>query len=115
MELKGSVGSKPIPLAAPSPFRTGYELFATRWRLIETGKVVIGKFMTTVTEIEAAIEKLSSEEQREIAGWLNSRLIAETPAIHAALDEGIRSLGENGGREYTREQLDQKVRQWAGA
>ena len=71
--------------------------------------------VSTVTEIEAAIEKLSSEEQSEIADWLNSRLIAETPAMLAALDEGIRSLEEKGGREYTREQLDQKVRQWAGA
>ncbi len=75
----------------------------------------MAEIVSTVTEIEAAIEKLSSEEQTEIAGWLNSRLIAETPAMLAALDEGIRSLEEKGGREYTREQLDQKVRQWAGA
>ena len=48
--------------------------------------------MSTVTEIEAAIEKLSPEEQSQIAEWLNSRLIVETPAMLAALDEGIRSL-----------------------
>lgn len=43
-------------------------------------------------EIEAAIEKLSLTEQRELADWLNARLIEETPAMLAALDEGIRSL-----------------------
>ena len=77
------------------------------------GAIVVG--MSTVTEIEAAIEKLSLQEQGEIAGWLNSRLIAETPAMLAALDEGIRSLEEKGAREVTREQLEQRVRQWAGA
>ncbi|WP_221031009.1 hypothetical protein [Actomonas aquatica] len=71
--------------------------------------------MSTVTEIEAAIEKLSVEDQGKIADWLNSRLISETPAMLAALDEGIRSLEKEGAREYTREQLEQKVRQWAGA
>ena len=48
--------------------------------------------MSTVAEIEAAIEKLSVSEQREVADWLNSRLIEETPAMLAALDEGIDSL-----------------------
>lgn len=48
--------------------------------------------MSTVMEIEAAIEKLSLTEQRELADWLNARLIEETPAMLAALDEGIRSL-----------------------
>jgi len=71
--------------------------------------------MSTVTEIEAAIEKLSPVEQSEIAGWIYSRLIEETPAMLAALDEGIRSLEQNGSREYNREELEQKVRQWAGA
>lgn len=30
--------------------------------------------MSTVAEIEAAIEKLSPEEQRELAAWFDSRL-----------------------------------------
>ncbi|MBT5900696.1 MAG: hypothetical protein HOH58_01140 [Opitutaceae bacterium] len=64
--------------------------------------------MSTLIEIETAIEKLSPEEQSEIAGWLNSRLIAETPAMLAALDEGIRSL-ENEPTvplEHVREKID---------
>ena len=48
--------------------------------------------MSTVTEIEAAIERLTPTEQREVADWLNSRLIEETPAMINALDEGIYSL-----------------------
>jgi putative addiction module component (TIGR02574 family) len=30
--------------------------------------------MSTVTEIEAALEKLPPEEQREVAAWLDTRL-----------------------------------------
>jgi hypothetical protein len=49
--------------------------------------------MSTVTEIEAAIERLSPQQLRELADWLTNRLITgETPAMLAALDAGIRSL-----------------------
>ena len=71
--------------------------------------------MRTVTEIEAAIEKLPAAEQRELARWLEERLLQEeSPEMLAALDEGIRSSKERGVREYTREELEQKVRRWAG-
>ncbi len=71
--------------------------------------------MSTVAEIESAIEKLPAAEQRELARWLEERLLQEeSPEMLAALDEGIRSLEEKGAREYTRGELEQKVRQWAG-
>jgi hypothetical protein len=71
--------------------------------------------MSNVTEIEAAIEKLSAAEQRELARWLGDRLLQEeSPEMLAALDEGIRSLEEKGAREYTRLELEQKVRRWSG-
>ena len=71
--------------------------------------------MSTVAEIESAIEKLSAVEQRELARWLEERFLQEeSPEMLAALDEGIRSLEQNGVREYTRSELEQKVRQWAG-
>jgi hypothetical protein len=71
--------------------------------------------MSTVTEIEAAIERLPVAEQRELALWLGDRLLQEeSPEMLAALDEGIRSLEEKGAREYTRTELEQKVRRWAG-
>jgi hypothetical protein len=71
--------------------------------------------MSTVAEIEAAIEKLPAAEQRELARWLEERLLQdESPEMLAALDEGIRSLEEKGAREFTRAELEQKVRRWAG-
>ena len=48
--------------------------------------------MSTVAEIETAIDKLSPAEQRELADRLNARLFEETPEMLAALDAGIRSL-----------------------
>jgi hypothetical protein len=32
----------------------------------------------------------------------------------AALDEGIRSAEQKGVREFTRAELEQKIRRWAG-
>jgi hypothetical protein len=53
--------------------------------------------MSTVAEIEAAIEKLPAVEQRELARWLGERLLQEeSPEMLATLDEGIRSFEEKG-------------------
>jgi hypothetical protein len=72
--------------------------------------------MSTVAEIESAIAKLPAAEQRELARWLEERLLQEeSPEMLAALDEGIHSLEKNGAREYTRGELEQKVRRWTGA
>lgn len=71
--------------------------------------------MSTVTEIEGAIAKLSPAEQREIVLWLEDRLVAEeSPEMLAALDVGIRSLAQNGARPVSRAEFEQKIRQWAG-
>lgn len=71
--------------------------------------------MSTVAEIEAAIVKLPVAEQRELARWLEERLLQEeSPEMLMALDEGIRSLEEKGVREYSRGELENKVRQWTG-
>lgn len=73
------------------------------------------QFMSTVTEIEGAIAKLTLAEQREIALWLEDHLLAgESPEMLAAMDVGIRSLEQNGARPTSRPELAQKVRQWAG-
>lgn len=72
--------------------------------------------MSTVTEIESAIEKLSPAEQRELERWVDERRLSqESPALLEAIDEGIRSLEEHGARVYTRAELEGKVRAWAGA
>ncbi len=66
--------------------------------------------MSTVAEIEIAIERLSPAEQRELADWLNSRLIEEIPEMLAALDEGIRSLETEPGVPL--EEVRGKIRAW---
>ncbi|MEO7413511.1 MAG: hypothetical protein ABIZ81_09145 [Opitutaceae bacterium] len=72
--------------------------------------------MSTVSEIEAALEKLRPAQQREIADWLGERLLnEESPEMLAALAAGIRSLEKGGTREFTRAELEQKVKKWAGA
>ena len=53
--------------------------------------------MSSVTEIETAIQKLSVAEQRIIALHLGTRLVdQETPAASAVADEGIRFLPQDG-------------------
>ncbi len=66
--------------------------------------------MSTVTEIEAALEKLPEDAQREVAAWLEVRLWPETPAMLAAIDEAERSLVEEGGVPL--DEARRNLRQW---
>lgn len=66
--------------------------------------------MSTVTEIETAIEKLSPQEQRKVAAWLEEKLWPETPAMLAAIDEAECSLAEEGGVSV--EEVRKNLRQW---
>lgn len=86
-----------------------------RSELAGSQECIIFGGMSTVAEIEAAIEKLLPIQQQEIARWLEERLLQEeSPEMLAALDVGIRSLEEKGGHQYTRVELEAKVRRWAG-
>lgn len=67
--------------------------------------------MSTVTEIEAAIEKLNSTQIRELAAWLAARLVDETPEMLAALDEGIHSLATE--PTVSAEDVRRKIKGWA--
>lgn len=67
--------------------------------------------MSTVAEIAAAIEALSPAQQRELADWLNSRLIEDTPEMLAALDAGIRSLDTE--PKVPLEDARRKIKAWA--
>ena len=67
--------------------------------------------MSTVIEIEAAIEKLPREEQRAVADWRNSLLVEETPEMLAAIDEGIRSLETEPAVPI--EEVRRKIKAWA--
>jgi hypothetical protein len=67
--------------------------------------------MSTVTEIEAAIERLSPPQIQELADWLTDRLIPrETPAMLAALDAGIRSLESE--PTVPAEDVRKKIKAW---
>ena len=67
--------------------------------------------MSTVTEIEAAIERLSPPQIRELANWLTDRLTTgETPAMLAALDAGIRSLESE--PTVPAEDVRKKIKAW---
>lgn len=67
--------------------------------------------MSTVVEIETAIEQLPLEQQRTVADWLNSRLLPETPAMIAALEVGIRSLETE--PTVPAGEIRPKIRAWA--
>lgn len=66
-----------------------------------------------MSEIEAAIERLSAQEQRELASWLNSRVHEETPAMLKALDEGVRSLETE--PVISIEEARRKIKGWSTA
>jgi hypothetical protein len=66
--------------------------------------------MSTVTEIEAALEKLPADAQRQVAAWLEAKLWPETPAMLAAIDEAELSLVEEGGVSLADARRD--LRQW---
>ena len=66
--------------------------------------------MSTVIEIETALERLPVTAQREVAAWLEARLWPETPALVAAIDEAERSLAEEGGVPV--EAVRQNLRAW---
>ncbi len=66
--------------------------------------------MSTVAEIETALEKLPIEAQRQIAAWLEARLWPETRAMLAAIDEAERSLSDEGGVPV--EEVRRDLRTW---
>jgi hypothetical protein len=56
---------------------------------------------------------LAPQEQQELRLWLDETVV-ETPAMLAAIDEGLHSLQTKGAQPFTRAQLETKVRQWSG-
>ena len=67
--------------------------------------------MSTVTEVEQALEKFSPEQMKEVADWLAARLLAdESPDQLAAIDAGLRSLRIE--PTFSEEQVRQNFRGW---
>lgn len=72
----------------------------------------------TAHDVILQIRALPPDEKTKVVDFvqqeLEERLLnEETPALLAAIDEGVRSLEATRGREFTRSELEQKVRQWA--
>jgi hypothetical protein len=68
--------------------------------------------MSTVQEIEAALDRLSPAQLREVGDWIATRLMPETtPAMLAALDEGIRSLENE--PTVPAEDVRRKIKEWS--
>ncbi len=74
-------------------------------------------FMTAYEVIDQ-IKALPPGEKTKVEAFvqhaIEERLLSEeSPELLGAIDAGVRSLETEGGREYTRAALEQKVRQWA--
>ena len=75
--------------------------------------------MSTIAEIESAIERLPVAEREALEGRLLSRRFgldaldaAERAALLASLDEAEREI--DGGRDLSADDLRRDVRAWAG-
>jgi len=69
--------------------------------------------MTKLAEIQEAIRRLAPKEQQALRHWLDERA-DETPAMLAAIDEGLQSLTTKRTKIFTRAELETRVRRWAG-
>lgn len=62
--------------------------------------------------IEAALDRLPPEQLREVSDWIAARLMpATTPAMLAALDEGIHSLKTE--PVVPAEEVRKKIKEWS--
>lgn len=73
--------------------------------------------MSTITEIQEAIEKLPSSEKSALAAWLQSKeepimSEAEEAALLARLDKAAAEL--DAGKGVPLERVREKIRGWAG-
>ena len=73
--------------------------------------------MSTITEIQEAIEKLPSSEKSALAAWLQSKeeptmSVAEKTVLLARLDKAAAEL--DAGKGVPLERVREKIRGWAG-
>ena len=72
----------------------------------------------TAYEVIDRIKALPPAEKTKVEAYMQDEIEArllseEPPELRAAVEAGLRSLDAGGGREYSRAELQQKVRQWA--
>lgn len=68
--------------------------------------------MTAIDMIQK-LQTLPPQEVAKVRQWLIEH-DEESPELLAAIDQGLRSLEEKSARVVTRDELENKVRQWAG-
>jgi hypothetical protein len=73
--------------------------------------------MSTITEIQEAIQKLPANEKSALAAWLQSQeeltmFPEEEAALLARLDKATTELGS--GKGVPLERVREKIRGWAG-
>ena len=67
--------------------------------------------MSTVTEVEAVLERFTPEQMREVSDWITTRLMSEeSPEQLAAIDAGHLSLRTE--PTLSAEQIRQNIRSW---
>lgn len=67
----------------------------------------------TASEVIHQLASLPPDEVAKVRDWLTEN-DEESAELLAAIDAGLRSLDERGAQVVTRDQLENKVRQWAG-
>ena len=67
----------------------------------------------TASEVINQLQTLPADEVAKVRDWLSEH-DEESPALLAAIDTGMRSLETKGARVISRDELENKVRQWAG-
>ena len=67
--------------------------------------------MSSLAEIQEAIEKLASEDRARLREWLDAQDVEETDELLAAIDEGIRSAETE--RTFSLEEVRAEIKKWA--
>jgi predicted transcriptional regulator len=67
--------------------------------------------MSSLAEIQEAIEKLASEDRARLRAWFDAQDVEETDELLAAIDEGIRSAETE--RTFSLEEVRAEIKKWA--
>lgn len=80
---------------------------------MQSDKPDVNVAIMTATDVIHQLQALPAQEVAKVREWLIEHE-DESAELQAAIDAGLRSLEEKGGRVVMRGELENKVRQWAG-
>jgi hypothetical protein len=85
---------------------------AEKGLLNEPAEEALREHRSSIRAIEAALDRLPPEQLREVGDWIAARLMpGTTPAMLAALDEGIHSLKTEPA--VPAEEVRKKIKEWS--